>query len=385
MKRTILALMLVGMILPKALWASVVPINEIDNETPRIEVVFALDTTGSMGGLIHAAKEKIWAIANTLATAKPAPQIRMGLVGYRDRGDEYVTTLTALTDDLDAVYAQLMTFSAGGGGDGPESVNEAVHKAVTETKWSKNDNTYRVIFLVGDSPPHMDYADDIKYAKSCKIAAEAGIVINTIQCGSQHETELIWSDIARRAEGRYFRVEQSGSAILAETPVDKDIADLSRKLDETRIHYGTKTELAAQARRKRTADTIYSRGSVSAKAQRAAFNASAAGKRNFLGDKELVSDLDSRRVQLAELDEEQLPESMRMMSVQEREAFVARQSKERKELQMRINELSAQRQEYMKAQAAKRKNEPTLDQGIFDCIKEQAAKHGITYTGGPTL
>ena len=38
----------------------------------EIEVVFVLDTTGSMGGLIQAAKEKIWAIANTLATTKPA-------------------------------------------------------------------------------------------------------------------------------------------------------------------------------------------------------------------------------------------------------------------------------------------------------------------------
>ena len=86
----------------------------LEAKTPKIEVVFVLDTTGSMSGLIAAAKEKIWAIANTLATAKPAPVIKMGLVGYRDRGDAYVTTYTALTDDLDAVYANLMKFQAAG-------------------------------------------------------------------------------------------------------------------------------------------------------------------------------------------------------------------------------------------------------------------------------
>jgi hypothetical protein len=39
------------------------------NERSRIDVVFVLDTTGSMGGLIQAAKEKIWSIATTLASA----------------------------------------------------------------------------------------------------------------------------------------------------------------------------------------------------------------------------------------------------------------------------------------------------------------------------
>ena len=59
--------------------------------TNKVEVVFVLDTTGSMGGLIEAAKEKIWSIATTLSQAHPAPEIRMGLVAYRDRGDAYVT------------------------------------------------------------------------------------------------------------------------------------------------------------------------------------------------------------------------------------------------------------------------------------------------------
>src|SRR5687767_1611367 len=58
---------------------------------PAVDVVFVLDTTGSMSGLIDAAKRKIWAIANEIAKGKPAPRIRMGLVAYRDKGDAYVT------------------------------------------------------------------------------------------------------------------------------------------------------------------------------------------------------------------------------------------------------------------------------------------------------
>src|SRR5687767_13502840 len=104
---------------------------------PLVEVVFCLDTTGSMGGLIDAAKQKIWAISNQIAGGTPTPQIKVGLVAYRDRGDEYVTKLTDLTDDLDAIHGQLMGFRAGGGGDTPESVNQALNEAVNKMTWSK--------------------------------------------------------------------------------------------------------------------------------------------------------------------------------------------------------------------------------------------------------
>src|SRR3954468_4422602 len=95
-----------------------------DQSKPRIEVYFVLDTTGSMGGLIEGAKQKIWSIANEMISAKPTPQLKLGLIGYRDRGDEYVTRTFNLTEDIDAIYAHLREFKADGGGDTPESVNE---------------------------------------------------------------------------------------------------------------------------------------------------------------------------------------------------------------------------------------------------------------------
>src|SRR4051794_27940965 len=65
---------------------------------PHVEVVFCLDTTGSMKGLIHAAKQKIWAICNQISTGTPTPHVKVGLVAYRDRGDAYVTKVFDLTD-----------------------------------------------------------------------------------------------------------------------------------------------------------------------------------------------------------------------------------------------------------------------------------------------
>src|SRR5215207_7540709 len=70
---------------------------------PKVEVVFCLDTTGSMGGLLEGAKAKIWSICNQIAGARPTPDLKVGLVAYRDRGDDYVTKVHDLSDDLDAV------------------------------------------------------------------------------------------------------------------------------------------------------------------------------------------------------------------------------------------------------------------------------------------
>src|SRR5262245_49731374 len=116
---------------------------------PEVEVVFCLDTTGSMGGLIDAAKKKIWAICNQIAGGNPTPDLKVGLVAFRDRGDEYITKIIDLTDDLDAIHTHLMGFRAKGGGDTPESVNQALHESVTKINWSKNKKTLKIIFLVG--------------------------------------------------------------------------------------------------------------------------------------------------------------------------------------------------------------------------------------------
>src|SRR5881227_4409215 len=175
------------------LWQQVFATNApISHSKPRIEVCFVLDTIGSMGGLIEGAKQKIWSIANEMISAQPTPELKLGLIGYRDRGDEYVVKSFSLTDDIDAIYGHLREFQAGGGGDTPESVNEALAEAIHKMPWSGDKKVLKIIFLVGDAPPHMDYADGPKYPELCRIAAKKDLIINTVQCGSIAATTPIW-------------------------------------------------------------------------------------------------------------------------------------------------------------------------------------------------
>jgi uncharacterized protein YegL len=221
---------------------------------PRVEVAFVLDTTGSMSGLIDGAKRKIWSIANQLASGQPRPVVRMALVAYRDRGDAYITQLHDLTDDIDAVYADLQRFTADGGGDGPESVNQALDEAVNRIAWSKDAGVYRAIFLVGDAPPHLDYQSDVPYAQSVARARQRGIVVNAVQCGNLAETTPIWQQIASAGGGTFAAISQDGGMLALTTPMDDELARLNSDLASTLVPYGAPSEQAElEAKRDRAA------------------------------------------------------------------------------------------------------------------------------------
>lgn len=361
--------------------ASTPAAKQAEAARPRVEVVFVLDTTGSMGGLIAGAKEKIWSITNTLIEAEQSPEVLVGLVAYRDRGDAYITRRSDLTLDLDTTYSELMGYQAQGGGDTPESVNQGLHEAVTRITWSEGEKVYRVIFLVGDCPPHMDYRDDIQYQASCKLAREKGIVINTIQCGNHGATTPIWKEIAQLGGGRYMAVAQSGGAVTISAPQDAEIARLSRELDGTRLYYGSSADRARQERKRHKEKRIYARASESAAAQRASFNASAEGAANFAGHKELLSDLAAGRVTLAAVPEADLPKAMQAMSAAERAAHVTALQAKRARLQREIRVLADQRQAHIQAEVAKRKDKGAgaLESQVFEAVREQAAEKGLEY------
>jgi len=356
------------------------PVDPAANGHPRVEVVFALDTTGSMSGLIKAAKEKIWSIASTMASAQPAPEIRMGLVAYRDRGDSYVTQRVGLSSDLDSVYGALMDFQAQGGGDGPESVNQALYDALHNMAWSQDPKTYKVVFLVGDAPPHMDYPDDVKYPKTLAEAVRRGIVVNTVQCGSLGSTTPAWQKIAQLGQGRYFQVDQAGSAVAVATPFDEKLAKLSAELDDTRLYYGTEKEKAKHQAKVAATDKLHAASSIEAQARRATFNASKSGKKNLLGEGELVDAVTSGKVDLGKIDRDELPEPLQAMAPAERATVIEQKAERRNELKVEIGRLARQRADYLKDEVGHTKAaEESLDRKIYRAVQEQGAGHGLRY------
>jgi len=333
-----------------------------------------------MGGLIQAAKEKIWSIATTLASAQSAPEIRMGLVAYRDRGDAYVTRVVDLSSDLDSMYATLMDFQADGGGDAPESVNQALHDAVHKISWSQQSGTYKVVFLIGDAPPHMDYQDDVKYPVTLSAAGAKGIVVNTIQSGQAGDTTPAWQQIARLGAGQYFQVEQTGNAVAITTPFDEKIATLSAKMDDTRLYFGTAEEKEKQRLKLVAAEKLHAASSVESRARRATFNASESGAANFLGEGELVDEVTSGRVDLSSIDKDKLPEPMQAMAPEAQAAIINETAERRSELKRQISELTRARAAYLDTKVEQAGGaRDSLDDKIYRTVRDQAGKLGLSY------
>jgi hypothetical protein len=353
------------------------PAPPVPAHAPRIEAVFVLDTTGSMGGLIEGAKQKIWSIANQLASAHNTPQLRLGLIGYRDRGDDYVTRRFDLSEDVDALYANLRQFTANGGGDGPESVNQALNEAVTHMSWSDDQGVYRVIFLVGDAPPHMDYMNDVHYPQSVKLARAKGIVVNTIQCGSDSRTARIWQAIAQSGRGAFASIAQDGGMVAMTTPMDEELSRLNAEIASTAVGYGTAAEK----------DDLFDkmRGALSsapaAVASRLAYLSKAGGRLNS-GRADLVDAVESGDVDLEEVPTESLPEEMQTMSRKEQREYVQQKIEERSSLRARIAELVEQRDAYVADETARLEAEGKgdgFDAEVMESIRKQAVDYGITY------
>jgi Mg-chelatase subunit ChlD len=365
---------------------------------PLIEVVFTLDTTGSMGGLIEGAKRKIWSVANQVVSGKPTPDVKVGLVAYRDRGDAYITRITPLTADLDAVYAELTQLRADGGGDGPESVNQALNEAVTKINWSKDKETLKIIYLVGDAPPHMDYPDDVKYPETCKLAVQNNILINTIQCGGDAAAAEIWKKIALSAEGQFAAIPQDGGVAAITTPFDLELSKANGELATKTYLYGKRDKQVADARKLEInagglggggfggfggAGPAGPRGGAAPgapAAEVAASRASVIAKSGRVADYDLLDALKENRVQLKDLKDEELPKELQKLTPKQREAKLNALRAEREKQLKHVAELSRKRDAYITEEQKKNKGgKDSFDQQVLDQLRSQAAKHGIKY------
>jgi Mg-chelatase subunit ChlD len=135
------------------------------------EIVITFDSTGSMTGEIEAVKTRIASIGAALF--KLVPKTRIGICTYRDKGDEYVAKGQALSGDLKSVESYLSGIRAGGGGDTPEAIHEALAWSVTQNDF--HPKARKIILLFGDAPPHKEFlAECLATAKA--FHAKGGIV-----------------------------------------------------------------------------------------------------------------------------------------------------------------------------------------------------------------
>ncbi|HYE21290.1 MAG TPA: vWA domain-containing protein [Tepidisphaeraceae bacterium] len=374
------ALVAASLVAPLSAFAAdappVVPIAKpAVEDKPRIDVVFAIDCSGSMGGVIETAKQKVWAIVNEVARAKPAPELRIGLIAYGNAMGPF--RAYPLSSDLDEVYKNLLTFKDEGWGD--EYVGLAVHRATTDMKWADGKQVYKVIYVVGNETARQGPAE-FDYAKTAPGAIAKGIVVNAIYCGNTDHASATptWREIAKLADGSYMEIAGQGGAVVVASPFDKELTDLSGKLNTTYVGYGRQREEKAAAQ---VANDATSGGFSAASAADRAVSKSSRQYDNAHWD--LVDAQRNKDFDITKLKDEELPEEMRKMTPDQRKAHVDAKARERADIAKQIQDISAKRDAYVKEEVSKKglDTNKAFDEAVRRSINEQAAKRGFQFEG----
>ncbi len=168
-----------------------------------LDLLFILDTTGSMGEEIARLKNTIEIINANLAVLTPKPDIRYGMVLYRDKDDDYRTRTIPFTSDLEQFRQALQPVEAQGGGDTPEDLQAALETAVKTMDW--NPDGIRLGFIITDAAPHLDYGQSYTYINAVKDAKQKAIKFFTVGTGGLDIAgEYVLRQIAQFTYGKYI-------------------------------------------------------------------------------------------------------------------------------------------------------------------------------------
>ncbi len=349
-------------------------------EQPVVQLAILLDNSGSMQGLIQQAKQQLWQIVNEFIAAKQdgkAPRVQVALYEYgiRDAQEDhsYVHQLSPLTDDLDKLSEKLFAISNRDSGH-EEYCGWVIKDAVQELKWDTSNKTYKAIFIAGNEPFTQG---DVNWESACKDAIKKGVIVNTIHCGN--EVEGIagrWRDAAAISDGKFLNINHNATLAAISAPQDKELAELNSKLNDTYVSYGALGGTRKARQIAQDGNAAATPAAPETVAQRT-FSKASANYRNAEWD--LVDRLKEKDFDLSKVKDEELPEEMRKMTLDEKKAHLAKKTAERADIQKRIGELAKDREKFVAEKAKTDANENTLGKAVSTAVREQAAKKGVTF------
>ena len=336
---------------------------------PKVDIVIALDTSGSMSGLIDAARHKLWDIVNEIAKVQPAPRLRVGLVTFGSQGSEndgYVVMQTKLTTDLDGLYAKLAALRTSGG---TEYVARTIKRSVTEFDWDRDPDTLRQIYVAGNESANQDRR--VTLTRALALAKKGDIYVNAIFCGTEtHFDASSWRDVAEAGNGMFASIDHNHGTVVVASPYDRKLNALSQKLNATYIPYGTdgRSGAARQREQDQAANALHG-----ASAAERAVAKSSSVYTNAKWD--LVDAMKSKRG----VPRSALPAPLAKMSSADRDAYVKRVDRQRAQIKAEIQRLAKKRKEYVAGEMrAKGLNEgKSFNQAIKRALKKQAAEKNL--------
>ncbi len=343
----------------------------------NIMLALLLDTSNSMDGLIDQAKSQLWKIVNELSAAKcddgSRPNIKIALYEYgNDRlpsSENYIRMVSPLTDDLDEISSKLFSLTTNGGS---EFCGAVIQSSLNQLDWSESQADLKMIFIAGNEPFTQG---NIFYRTVCEKAKANDVVVNTIFCGDYHEgIRTSWKDGADITGGDYMSIAQDVKTIFVSTPYDDKIDKLNSQLNNTYIYYGRRGE--SKKAMQMTEDANAESYGQANKINRAISKSSHAYKNSSW---DLVDAYKDDKSAIKKVDEQYLPEEMKIMSDDQKEEFVEEKLEERKTIQIQIQKLNKQRMAYIEQNQPEEVQENMLDKAMIKSIKEKATTKNLNF------
>jgi hypothetical protein len=169
-----------------------------------VDIEFVVDATGSMGDEIAQLKASLADIAARIDALASKPDVRFALTIYRDRVDPFLTRTWNFSSNLASFQQEIAGVVAGGGGDYPEDVQQGLYDGLHKPTW-RAAGTVKLMFLIGDAPPHLDYPNDPDYITAAQQAAADGVKIDTLAAsGLDDQGEYVWRQLAEMTLGQFM-------------------------------------------------------------------------------------------------------------------------------------------------------------------------------------
>lgn len=342
----------------------------IKADGPIVEMVFAIDCSGSMGGVIETAKQKVWDIVNQVALAKPAPRLRIGLLGYGNADRTW--RKFDLSDDLDTVYGNLTTFRDEGWAD--EYVGQAVQKSLAEMSWTPSKNagkSLKVIYVLGNETAQQG---PISYVKIAPIAPERGVFVNAIYCGNAGGQDT-WQQMAALGGGKYLTIAADGGSVMIPTPYDARLGELNLELNGTYLAYGARGAAAAANQSAQDSNAMAAGGAYSNAARAVAKSQALYSNSTW----DLVDKSKDPKFKLEAVPEKELPAAMQKMTPAQRADYLKGKIAERAALQREIGEIGTKRAAFLTQEMKKAGKTNSLDAALLQLVRSQALQRGFKF------
>ena len=175
-----------------------------------VNVVFVIDTTGSMDTYINGVKDRAIEFSNIISSR--GASFRLGLIGFGDLYEKEKPSVYNFTNDITKFQKQVKNIPRTYGGDIPESSLDALETGVELLNSSPSMDGRNIFVLITDAPPHVPTRSGKSIQNIKDMLGERGVTTFVVARKDRESIEAY--DPLTKPGGKYYDLNDKFFDIL---------------------------------------------------------------------------------------------------------------------------------------------------------------------------